>query len=284
MMDAATFTDLVRGKLPIDHLAYQDLLEAAEAYPYCRNLHDLLLLKARQLENSGEDGPEKAAADRLLEKAAAYSIDRPYLFERLQVYEDQAVRKAEADEPLSLDALHETTDPEPKHIHAPAIPQERIAKDFAALLGGLPQPSPAAPISRALPAGLLAAYARCLQAVPVAPPAKKPETDIPARHPQNKAAFRSWKISISPAGKVAAPQLRLAPEKKKTDEKAGEVVALAEQSLQENEEVVSETLATLLVRQQRYRKAIQVYERLRLKYPGKSAYFAQIIETLKKYP
>ena len=57
--------------------------------------------------------------------------------------------------------------------------------------------------------------------------------------------------------------------------------ANARQSLKETEFIASETLAELLVKQGRNKKAIKVYERLCLIFPQKSNYFAQIIKNLK---
>jgi len=55
----------------------------------------------------------------------------------------------------------------------------------------------------------------------------------------------------------------------------------AKQSISEDDELISDTLARIYVAQQKYDKAIQVYERLRLKYPDKSGYFAAKIDELK---
>lgn len=57
---------------------------------------------------------------------------------------------------------------------------------------------------------------------------------------------------------------------------------LAERSVAENKDVISETLARLLAKQGYRDKAINMYERLRLAFPEKSAYFAAEIEKLKK--
>lgn len=56
---------------------------------------------------------------------------------------------------------------------------------------------------------------------------------------------------------------------------------LAARFTQEQEDFYTETMAKLMVTQKKYRKAIQVYEKLGLKFPEKRAYFASQIEQVK---
>jgi hypothetical protein len=56
----------------------------------------------------------------------------------------------------------------------------------------------------------------------------------------------------------------------------------AKESLLENEHLVTETLAKIYVLQGNIPKAVRAYEILSLKFPQKSAYFASLIENLKK--
>lgn len=56
----------------------------------------------------------------------------------------------------------------------------------------------------------------------------------------------------------------------------------AKESLQENEHLVTETLAKIYALQGNTSKAIRAYQILSLKYPNKSVYFASLIENLKK--
>ena len=56
----------------------------------------------------------------------------------------------------------------------------------------------------------------------------------------------------------------------------------ARKSIEENEGIVSETLARLIAAQGKKEKAIEIYQKLMLKNPQKSSYFAAQIEKLRK--
>ncbi len=56
----------------------------------------------------------------------------------------------------------------------------------------------------------------------------------------------------------------------------------AKKSIEENNEIVSETLAKVYTKQEHYEKAILTYKKLSLKYPQKSSYFADQINLIKK--
>jgi len=57
---------------------------------------------------------------------------------------------------------------------------------------------------------------------------------------------------------------------------------LSEESVKESNELITETLAEIYIKQKKYGKAIQIYEKLALKYPQKSIYFADSIEKIKE--
>jgi len=78
------------------------------------------------------------------------------------------------------------------------------------------------------------------------------------------------------------------PGLKKKDIGEGEFVSNAylkevvENSTSENDEIITETLANILLQQKNYEKAQDAYRKLSLKYPEKSVYFATRIKEIEK--
>lgn len=61
-------------------------------------------------------------------------------------------------------------------------------------------------------------------------------------------------------------------------------VNMAKKSVQESDEFITETLARIYAKQGNHSKAIRAYQKLSLKFPEKTAYFAALIEELKRTP
>ncbi len=112
--------------------------------------------------------------------------------------------------------------------------------------------------------------------------------------PLPKDSFRSWRKELQPAkASLLSSSLKSLPVQKKLDwddeleddfeddYPEDEAKHIAEQSVREDEEIVSETLALVLEKQEHYEKAIAMYERLLLHNPKKSSFFAAKIKSLK---
>ena len=70
--------------------------------------------------------------------------------------------------------------------------------------------------------------------------------------------------------------------KPKTTEKKEPEIKVEEPVTLEGDELMTETLAKIYMKQGHYSKALNIFEKLSLKYPEKSVYFAQQIEKVKK--
>lgn len=72
---------------------------------------------------------------------------------------------------------------------------------------------------------------------------------------------------------------RIVPDKENDYSEEEEI---ADQSIKDDQEFISETLAMIYQRQGKINKAIEIYQKLSLKFPEKKRYFANLIEELKK--
>ena len=121
--------------------------------------------------------------------------------------------------------------------------------------------------------------------------ASKQENKI--KYKKNEYSFSEW-ISIIQTKKIDRSGkksnneiINLFLEKKptitkKSKQKFYNASENAKTSIQENNEIISETLAKVYSRQEHYEKAISIYKKLSLKYPQKNSYFADQINLISK--
>lgn len=250
-------------------IPYEEMKTLVLTYPYAHNLRYLLALKAHQDEH-----PD---AERMLNTAAVYSLDRTQLFHltaiKIPSFQPLTIMMEEA--VLELKPIEEVQ----RELEALA-PQTRPEKVETATFAP-PPPSP--------PTETKPPEKQVISEAPKKPPlppsvAREPFAAWIARFNPPSLTVAPRQGDITPAATEAPPAPNRAPtsppeEKPHTGLSAQE---LAERSVAENKDVISETLARLLAKQGYRDKAINMYERLRLAFPEKSAYFAAEIEKLKK--
>ena len=236
----------------LSSISYEELKTLALAYPYAHNLRYLLALKGQQ--DKHPDAP------RTLETAAAHSLDRTRLFALVaaplltpqRIAEEVLVLKPIETIQRELDAL------------TPVVRPEMLESEKPAFAAPIPSPSPAP-----------------TPAAPVTPPISTtaPPTALPP------LPFTAWMNQFSPPALTDKLALPLVPSPALPPPPAparSVAQSLAERSVAENKDVISETLARLLAKQGYRDKAIVMYERLALSFPEKSSFFAAEIEKLKK--
>jgi len=256
-------------------IPYEELKTLALAYPYAHNLRYLLALKGQQ-----DNHPD---AVRTLATAAAYSLDRTRLFMLVAPQQLTPIRvKEEVLELKPIQNIQRELD-----ALAPVTREEVVEKQK--VVSFAPPPPNGAPAETILP------Y------TPVSnPPIAQPAAERQDLTPASPQPFASWIGSFKPPVLATSPPPHLPdvplqtttsepsetkpPSLRNHELRTNYPVAqeLAERSVVENKDVISETLARLLAKQGHREKAISMYERLSLAFPEKSGFFAAEIDKLKK--
>lgn len=285
-MTQERFIDFLGNPDNLSSITYEELKTLALAYPYAHNLRYLLAIKSQQDHHT--------EAPRNLSAAAAHSLDRTRLFaliappqltpqrlkeEVLELKPIETIRR----ELEALSPVFKTETPEKQTVAAQSTPQAN------------PTPAPPEP----LPSSLAP-----LPAVPLSAPPTQPFSDwICAFSPPTLQASDITRPvnSASPTAPHFLEKTNLAPSAQATPQPSAHddendpppplssppsarsiAQELAERSVTENKDVISETLARLLAKQGYREKAITMYERLCLAFPEKSSFFAAEIDKLKK--
>jgi hypothetical protein len=266
-------------------ITLEELKTLAFDYPYAHNLRYLLALKAAQTNH--------ADAARFLQAAAAYSLDRKQLF--MLVVPPQLtpvpVSVADAESVLELKPI-ETVQKALDALSPLARNVENTASNKSISLpetSTAPTTVPPTETVLANPTDVPTPSADLPVFTPIVPIASPPDPILAPKQVPQKQSFEAWFVQFQPPSLVLvrpapAPMKKIKPQPQNRKEPVltGVAQVLAEKSVAENQSVISETLARLLVQQGYKEKAINMYQRLSLAFPEKSAYFAAEIDKLKK--
>jgi hypothetical protein len=247
----------------IDHpemvstISYEELKTLAFAYPYAHSLRYLLAIKAQQ-----EGHPESA---RMLQQAAACSLDRTRLFALLMPGQltPQKIAQIEKEEILELKPI-ETVQQELDALNT-LLREEKSIPTLVSAEAPLPSDRLAPPPANTEP-------------IPIA---TLPVENLIIPKASEYQSFTTWFSQFHPIGLPKEPTPSPVVQPPKETPPASVAQVLAEKSVAENRELISEPLARLLAKQGHREKAISMYERLCLAFPEKSANFAAEIEKLK---
>lgn len=275
-------------------LPLSELQQLAVRFPYSPNVRLLLLLKTHL------EGHEQEAL--YLSRCAAASFDRSHIYDLLRELDlsvkESTAREEEVLELRELDALelepllagdHQNRVPEENVLSAPSAPETDTDDSYLLpssigdeeLAGELPDElGSSLPPSSTTQDETAPEYNTLWEEEPGHPEETTiPQSDEPHRQPLPQ---RSGKVIALPDGlRDRLARIRRMQQTRGKDDKE-EVNRIARRSLVAHEEVASETLAGLLVRQGQYQNAIRMYQRLILLYPEKKTTFAGLIKDLQE--
>lgn len=250
-MNKDQFSAYLKDPQKLDSNSLPDLQEIVKEFPYFQAAH-MLLAKNYHNENSFR-------YDAQLKLAAVYVTDRVALYKLINNIKDDAlIPEGLIGEPV-LESLiiDEIEKREPVKSPKPEKKEE-------------PKKLESRPIEK-----------------PVAK-AEEPKTEVEKQEGRKDEFALSEKHSFSEWLKYARQKSFAENEEEKIkpkDEKKKEFFSasnMAKKSVKEDDTLVTETLAKIYALQGNTEKAIQAYEKLSLKYPEKSSYFAARIKKLEE--
>ncbi len=257
-MTQERFLRFVENPDLLSTIPYEELKTLALNYPYAANLRVLLFLKSAQEKH------HEAERNRTI--AATYTLDRRRLFLLThRIISPAAVEEVEVLELKPLSELPSRDEPPTQRgsIELPPAPPPAESQT-AGPPPKTPTPAPDQP-----------------------PPAPQVPTPAPAEESTTHFfSFAEWASQFNaPTLTQPPPSPATSAPKPKAERSATTGIAqqLAQKSISENPDIASETLARLYAQQGYRDKAIEMYERLMVLHPEKSAFFAAQIEALTKH-
>ncbi len=311
-MERSGFNDLLNDISSIDQAGITALEQLQKKYPYFQNLH---LLLAMAYKEAGDDKLKPA-----LNKAAIYSVDRAYLKGVLdgsqkfvEVIRTKPLPKIEKKAPpkkvMPTKPVAKPSQPKTKEVSPAPATSEKPAQQKPAPKP-VEKPVATKPIAKKVKATKTVSTPKSTvqKDPPVVPPKTQPVPDVhkaldenlkllnkrraamkalledkPVKKPSTRGRKSVKKESQSQLiEKFIKNEPKMAKQSLEHDESHNSQEDLAAKKLKKSDEFLTETYAKLLIKQRKYAKAIEIYEKLKLKFPKKTTYFASQIEKLNE--
>lgn len=272
-MTGTDFLRLLEQPRLLYELPTSELQQLAVRFPYSSNLRLLLLLKVHL-----EGHPDEAT---YLARCAAATFDRASVYDALKEIDALPEEGVEMDgDVLELKELDDLMlDVLPEQVDEQAPLAEELPQPVSEFVSGWEEESLSAEEADADVWDHMLAQAENEEDVnPEGDPQPVEEEALPS------ASLPSQEQPVSPGYGTLQERLARIRERQRTtgfNEKE-DVNRIARRSLVAQEEVASETLAKLLIKQGQYQNAIKMYQRLILLYPEKKTTFAGLIKELKE--
>ena len=290
-MNREYFNELIGNMEDIKSSDIASLELLRKEYPFYQNIH-LLLAKAYKHSTSELLKPS-------LNKAAIYSVDRPYLKKILDGnYQFIEVIQSK---PNDVAPTAPAIIPQPKTDSIPEV-SSNPSQNTDSLKAVEPETEVQKPVSK-----------RDETAKPgqdkLAPKAKKDKdlyneldknlkqyndrkkimqelladkSEVATDHTPSKKSANSAVSQVQLIEKFIKNEPRIGKKSLLESESNTDLEDLAKKRLQQSDKFLTETLAELLVNQKKYSKAIKIYEKLMVKFPKKTTYFAAQIDKINQ--
>ncbi len=302
-MDAHSFSQVLKKPFLLEDFSFSELQNLSERFPYASVISTLIALKAHR-ENDG-------SYEHYLSQAAIRAPDRKRLYHLIH------------SSPLNIDDVEDIEnigkeDFEDVELAKPSIIPAEIPK--AVIPPGETAPTESESLIKVSISDEVkpVVVKKEEESVPLELPGideamkalksikEKRQEEVIERYPEKTEtaeppldaghSFTEWLTLLKkPEGKSSEPpiireiresvaeEIQFSPASEPSEKEAAGISQRAEESLSDDMEWVTETLAKIYELQKKYDKAAEAYRMLSLKYPDKKAYFAQRIENLKKF-
>lgn len=293
-MDKERFSTLLQDPSKVTNADIKALNEYRKKYPYFQSLYVVVAKALREREHPKTDA--------FIKKAAIYSANRSHLKEIIEGDFVFALKEKEPKQEIPQKTVVETVAPpkvdEPKKAETEKeVKQEKQAESSKEV-----KTEPKVKLEEK--------KVEDKKEVKEAPTQKEVKADKPVVIDNDLAEIEATKRRIEAllSGQLPDSELEKKPKKPLSEKKKNQIEIiekfiknepqldrermaeaegkvdiedLADKSLLKEEDFETETLAKLMAKQGKVKKAEDIYKKLRLKFPEKSAYFATQIEKLK---